>query len=169
MMMGVGQSHMVAQYRESRWRKMLAENKMDMGLMDAAVSLDLDRALLQAVVSNKSLEVRELTRRGANPNQMLDDNKTLLARACACVLTGQVTLETLIALLQSGADPLFADMSGLTVRQMLAEDKTPAAARLRTVLQLWERRGHAGFAAPANDDRPLEVGDEDASKEVLRS
>jgi len=160
---------MVAQYRENRWRKMLAENKMDMGLMDASEILDLDQALFRAVLSNKSLEVRELTRRGANPNQSLEDGTPLLVQACARVLDGHVTLETLIALLQSGADPLFVGASGLTARHRLAGEKTPAAARLRTVLQLWERRVNTGLAAPANDDRLVEGSEKDISKEVLRS
>ncbi len=168
-MMGVTQPDMVAQYRESRWRKMLAENKLDMGLIDANESVGLDGALLQAVLSNKSMEVRELARRGANPNQIIENSVTLLARACVQAIKGQVTLETIIALLQSGADPLFAGKTGATPRQLLADEATPAAARLRTVLQLWEKRVNIGFAAPANDDRPVVITEDDSSKEVLRS
>lgn len=132
--MGVAQFRGAALHKRNQWRRELDESKIDMGLMDPFSQEMLDRSLIAAVDENSFKGVREMIDMGANPN-VDDGGAPLLHRAIR-----KGSLKTVIALLQSGANPQALDVSGRSARDVSQES---SSLRIRTVLKLWDVRSTA--------------------------
>jgi hypothetical protein len=135
-------------YRRHHWRREVDESKVDMGLMAPLSQEAIDLSLYAAVLDSDHKAIRMMADLKPNPDMRVfgklgEPEGTLLHFA---VRHG--TLKLVIALLQLGANPLLRDDDGCTPREVAAEKAT--GSRMRTVLELWEKRAARAF--PADHD-----------------
>lgn len=136
-------------HRRHRWRRELDESKVDMGLIAPVSREAIDLSLYAAVLDSDHRGIRDLAFLKPDADMRVygklgEPEGTLLHFA---VRHG--TLKTVIALLQLGANPLLKDSDGALPREVAAQKAT--GRRMRTVLELWEKR---------KGPRPIAAGEE---------
>lgn len=147
--MSVAQIRGVALFKRNKWRRELDENKIDMGMIEAFSSEELNFSLYTAVVENNHRAIKEMVEAGADTNMSMPAQDGMPAGMLLHFAARQASLKSVIALLQLGADPFAKDEAGLTPRDV-AQDRL-SGSRMRTVLKLWEQRK----LRPAMDDNVI--------------
>jgi hypothetical protein len=123
-----------------------------MGLIAPVSQEAIDLSLYAAVLDADHRGIRELASLNPNPDMRVygklgEPEGTLLHFAVR-----HCTLKTVIALLQLGANPLLRDTDGMIPREVAEQKAT--GGRMRTMLELWEKRG---------DRKDIVIADEETS------
>lgn len=147
--MSVAQIRGVALYKRNKWRREMDESKIDMGMIEAFSSEELNFSLHAAVVENNHRAIKEMVEAGADTNMSMPAQDGMPAGTLLHFAARHASLKSVIALLQLGADPFAKDDAGSTPRDV-AQDRL-SGSRMRTVLKLWEQRK----LRPAMDDNVI--------------
>lgn len=151
--------------RRAAFMREIGESKIDMGLM-APMSQDaMDASLYAAVLEDDPLAVRRMAGTKADPDMEADGKLGEPSGRLLHFAVRHASLKTVIALLHLGADPSLRDEEGRTPRDV-ALDRAGPYRRMRTVLDLWEKKQRAVLSSPAED---MDGGEEAAALERAAS
>lgn len=136
--------------RRAAFMREIGESKIDMGLM-APMSQDaMDASLYTAVLEDDHLAVRRMAGTKADPDMEADGKLGEPTGRLLHFAVRHASLKTVIALLHLGANPSLVDAEGRTPREV-ARERPAMARRMRTVLELWEKKQRAVLSAPAEN------------------
>ncbi|MEZ0261251.1 MAG: hypothetical protein ACAH80_09590 [Alphaproteobacteria bacterium] len=141
--------------RRQKWRAEIDESKVDMGLIAPMGQLALDVSLYTAILDNDHQAIRAMGAAGANPNMWVEGKLGEPEGTLLHFAARHAQMKTVIALLQIGADPLIKDADGRIPRQVAAE--MPTGNRLRSMLQLWEKKRYSPVPQHEENENREEV------------
>lgn len=137
-------------HRRAAWQREIGESKIDMGLL-APMSQDaMHASLYAAVLEDDHLAVRRMAGTKADPDMEADGKLGEPTGTLLHFAVRHASLKTIIALLHLGANPSLCDAEGRTAREV-ASERAGSSRRIRTVLELWEKKQHAVLSSPAED------------------
>jgi hypothetical protein len=139
--------------RRRYWRREIDESKVDMGLLAPLSPEALEYSLYVAVMENDhraiaGMEADGFIAKGGNPDMWADGKLGEPSGPLLHFAVRHSTMKTVLALLHLGADPFACDAAGTLPRDAALE--RPTGNRMRTVLELWERKkSPARIGAPS--------------------
>lgn len=142
--------------RRAAFLREIGESKIDMGLL-APMSQDaMDASLYLAVLEDDPVAVRRMAGTKADPDMDADGKLGEPSGRLLHFAVRHASLKTVIALLHLGANPALPDAEGRTPREV-AFERVASGRRIRTVLELWEKKQRAVRSSPAED---MEIAEE---------
>lgn len=154
--------------RRKGWRRDIDESKIDMGLMAPLAPEALEYSLYLAVMDNDYRAIAKMAAegfiaKGGNPDMWADGKLGEPSGPLLHFAVRHATLKTVIALLNLGADPFARDAAGVLPRDAALE--RPTGNRMRTVLELWERKKTpSAIAAPKMQPQPRSAHDDSSAQ-----